>query len=742
MKKLLTICFIFFVSCSCAVAQYRKTIKEMHPYAESGPWRFGPLQKSTFSMIYKGSRKNVIVSGISGLTAKDWFSDGTYFYFRNPKIIDGNKSIIVPHDNLWCEQYTKGNVFTWTGFSALAGFCSEDDLFKEYLKKKISLSEEVFFEKYPLLKQYFKTHFNRFSDRGKSTCNRRGIFHVASDFATGKFIGYLQFTRGEEGDITGGHAVTIYGVVTNPRKSRKSNEYYCGVVIADNNYNGLYGLSEHSEKELKIVGIHWDKRTENYCLEDDYKGFFTFIELFQAIEQTEKADLIWYRPNGWNSALRFWTKNAENPDVLYDTDDLLLDFAITNQGNKRTGKFMVALHIDDKLIQKFTVRSLAKWKIAAFTKYNIGKLTAGKHIFKVVIDPENKVSESYEQNNTFTRTVKVYPAGKIVVNSGEELILNNPVPVTIESGGRVLMNRNKKELSCATILPGGTLISRAGNHFRNTRISGKTACLKVYNGGIVSKSLISSGGYEDIFQGGVSREAQILAGGKILLAGGTAHNTQVNKGGVLYVRSYQGNLSRAFDSQIFSGGKIDVFNNSTARRTIIYSGGVGKVSKHGAMIDTVINSGGELQVADSGIVKNVQIKYGGLLHLQKSAPVISGDVLVSGQLKVNHNQDINAEKAKITIDLTQHTADDDYAIINLEYLGHTTLRITIPDNQKCGVYKIASKTNNWNGPVYLLIAGKKMETKLSRGKTINLGRKKYTLTNEYGNMLLIVDPEF
>ena len=731
---------------------------QLSPYAETGRLHLGPLQKSTFEMEYKGTVKRITVAGVSGLTADDWFSDGSYPIFRNAKIVDANKSIVASWDNNWCEPYTKANTLSWTGLAALAGYTDEDDLFREYLNSHTEFGHTIFFEEHPELRTYFKTRFQRFNSYHVSTHNVTGMSNAAANLATGQFIGYLQFTRGEIGNVTGSHAVTIYGFVTDESRSADDMDYYCGVVIADNNYNGKFSLSENSEKELKIVGIHWDPDNEIYCLEDDYNGFFAFIELYQVLDQPGAADLIWYRPDSWSSALTIGTNTADEADILYDSDNLLVSFAVTNQGVATAGAFYVSLYVDNELSQIFMVDQLEPDKISAGLRYDIGKLNEGSHTLKIVIDSEDNVVENYEQNNVFSKNINVHHSGDaVVVSSGTELLVRSQADLIVESGGWCQVVGSNTCLNSAIVLSGGSLVCYSGNALCGTTLSaakisignGATArqtvlssgaVLVLLSGGLTEKSIVSSGGGEDVYSGAITSNATVLSGGSILLAGGVARDAVILSGGEEKVRLYDGNPSYdynalidgglqrvyssggyAYSATVRNGGVQSVYSGGVACDTLIAGPGTLMVNTDGSACNATILSGGTLRIHSGGLISGAEIASGGTMYLSSGA-VLKGDIRLGGYM--NLRDAVGATEAVITLDLGGRTAADAVLVSNYALLGNTALSVFAP--RKSGTYKLADGAAGFDKTVTICNTANVCGS-LTVGSTVKLAGQDFTL---------------
>lgn len=105
------------------------------------------------------------------------------------------------------------------------------------------------------------------------------------------------------------------------------------------------------------------------------------------------------------------TRSDSSP--LRDTDDLFVDFAAINAGaGSVTESFRVELFVDGRLAQTFDSERSADSPLmsnyfASWSDYWIGRLSAGTHTLKIVVDTEDSVSESNERDNEYSRTITV-----------------------------------------------------------------------------------------------------------------------------------------------------------------------------------------------------------------------------------------------------------------------------------------------------------------------------------------------
>lgn len=122
-----------------------------------------------------------------------------------------------------------------------------------------------------------------------------------------------------------------------------------------------------------------------------------------------------HQPRDWSDRIVVSNEKDTHSDSspLRDTDDLFVDIAVVNAGSASvTESFRVEFLIDGRLARTFeSERSadspLMSNYITSWSDYWIGRLSAGTHTLKIVVDTEDSVSESNERDNEYSRTITV-----------------------------------------------------------------------------------------------------------------------------------------------------------------------------------------------------------------------------------------------------------------------------------------------------------------------------------------------
>ncbi|MBR7138426.1 MAG: AIDA repeat-containing protein [Lentisphaeria bacterium] len=259
--------------------------------------------------------------------------------------------------------------------------------------------------------------------------------------------------------------------------------------------------------------------------------------------------------------------------------------------------------------------------------------------------------------------------------------------------------------------------------------------------GILSNYDIHSGCHVSVCSGGTVSEGSVLSGGTLCLLSGASAADAVVNGGFMDVFS----SGIAEDTVICSGGYVRVRDFGSAVGTLIESGasmyvhssngyaydtlisGFGRVYDGATMSKVTIASGGSFHLWRGGILKDVEIHSGGLLDIRESSSILTGDVLVAGQLDISYDHKTDFSNADIVVDMSGRTVTDTYSIVNLNYIGETAISIKVADNQARGTYKFASNASLFTDTITIGNGTKNFGTLTIGGAALEYGDYSYSL---------------
>ena len=512
--------------------------------------------------------------------------------------------------------------------------------------------------------------------------------------------------------------------------------------------------------------------------------------------------------------------------ALQDNSNITLTFSVANTGAVHAGAQTAAIYVDGS---KVTDLSIAAINAGSCANYNcsLSQLTAGQHQIKVVLDTADKIAEQDEVNNTYTQTVFVSSAalpapsgvwlnssslGSRVsaqtVTSGQSMYVFSGGTVEsamiasrgsafISSGGVVRQLELQHSSARVSVGFGGTvsqavlsgggltissgatvssLVQQSGTVYLQGNLSGARVSggsLRLSSGARTVSTLLIGSGYEDVFANAVTEKAVISSGGRILLAGGSALETEVYSAGSLSVRAHSGLFSYASNARIHSAGFMDVYDSSLAENTVIHEAGYVRVRDYGSalntkieygasmyvhgtsgyaydtlvsgfarvydgavMSNTTIASGGSFHLWRGGYLKDVQVLSGGLLDLREQTPILQGTVTVRGELRASYAGTI-VEDAEITLDLSDHTAESGYLITGYNKLN-CGFSITVAADQAEGTYKLLNNVTNFDLNISIGNGATDYGTLNTTGRTVTYGGKEFALVRQDSAVLLEV----
>ena len=122
-----------------------------------------------------------------------------------------------------------------------------------------------------------------------------------------------------------------------------------------------------------------------------------------------------HEPRDWSNRIVVSNVKDTHSDSspLRDTDDLFVDFAVANAGAASvTESFRIELFVDGRrsyggIVENSASDPLMANYFVAPSDIWIGRLSPGTYTLKIVVDPEDSVSESNERDNEYSRTITV-----------------------------------------------------------------------------------------------------------------------------------------------------------------------------------------------------------------------------------------------------------------------------------------------------------------------------------------------
>jgi hypothetical protein len=210
-----------------------------------------------------------------------------------------------------------------------------------------------------------------------------------------------------------------------------SGASYYAIYIKDIDSNELVFDSENfNGRKIKIKGtsytlpsgvLKWGRKYRWNMRAWMEEGGYELASAFSSVLYFQTSppplpDLTPYQPSGWSDKIVVSKVTGTTTDDtnLTENDTLYVDWAAINQGDADIDTNITIyfdLYIDGVKKERFSkTNGLRKNSYAYYQDYFIGKLSAGTHKIKIVVDATNAVTEKDENNNEYTKTITVSSA--------------------------------------------------------------------------------------------------------------------------------------------------------------------------------------------------------------------------------------------------------------------------------------------------------------------------------------------
>jgi hypothetical protein len=189
---------------------------------------------------------------------------------------------------------------------------------------------------------------------------------------------------------------------------------YCAVYYSFNGYNyyrisDIYYEDSYGWKYNEYFPLNVENQDSLYIgfrfySDETYTYWGAFVDFFQVIgERQPQPDLEPCAYYGWYGPIVPDAEpNTNWPSALFAAKPTYIDVSVANTGEGNAGPFHTALYIDDNLITKFHSQNpLGEWDYFRVEDY-ITTLSYDWHTLKIILDCDNEVNESREDNNVYS----------------------------------------------------------------------------------------------------------------------------------------------------------------------------------------------------------------------------------------------------------------------------------------------------------------------------------------------------
>ncbi|MCR5653275.1 MAG: hypothetical protein K6F88_05700 [Ruminococcus sp.] len=383
------------------------------------------------------------------------YTSGKDFVMEELDFIDAEKEMTGKDTNL-CWAGTCANMLRYTGWAEKAGFESEDEILEVYSN---SFYDEGFHVDSGLKWFFGGLKDDEIKVKGSGrylpeylTDNIISEHAVNMDFASqapnmvkdlkaGKGVGLSIQWVGEDGEfLTLGHAVTLFGVVTDNAFDEDDLNHYDSFIIADSDNSTGYDDSDNRV----VHDRHFAPNTltlikqEPYIKEDarcrtligkNYGGVlftYTTLEPYSdamseyietdpgaALNNAESVDFVFNRMSVSNVGKGAKSDKVYSGDVYFSFIAQDRDNYVDNSGKQFSGNIKINLEIigeNGSLVYSDTISKNVNLDEAAIIgDFKVENLETGKYKAVITINPDHSVVEAYYINNSSTTEFEVVP---------------------------------------------------------------------------------------------------------------------------------------------------------------------------------------------------------------------------------------------------------------------------------------------------------------------------------------------
>ncbi len=208
------------------------------------------------------------ITHFNNLKKKDFTNENDKWFFYSRHVFDAEKIDATDLDDRGCGEASGCNMLFMTGWAQLAGYTSEDELFKEFYKIDgtgkygwLSVMKHVF-KKLPK-----ENIWNYYEDLSiKST-----LLFTIEVLLRKKQAVCILYNHGTPDNHNGNHVLTVWGFLYNSQFPRSNPLHYSALIVSDSddNKHGFLNATD-APNRLKILPITWKKKEQVFYCADGY----------------------------------------------------------------------------------------------------------------------------------------------------------------------------------------------------------------------------------------------------------------------------------------------------------------------------------------------------------------------------------------------------------------------------------------------------------------------------------------
>jgi len=256
-----------------------------------------------------------------------------------------------------------------------------------------------------------------------TTVNYGGSLNITND---GKHYGSLQIESGAIVSATGG--ATVYfplsgrnaagGYLIN-NLSAISGYPNFKITVSTDQDAGTYRLAQGAENFNKTINIETDTNVHIGSLSVNDSAYEFGSNSYRLVKTDGNLDLVVENMLAAKADLSISSLNVSKNNIN-TKESIKLTFKVVNNGEQFAPESMIKVYDGDTLIREIALQEIDTGANRnCYITVTSGKLSVGTHKIYVVVDANNAISESNEDNNRAYRTVNVENKADLRISSFE-----------------------------------------------------------------------------------------------------------------------------------------------------------------------------------------------------------------------------------------------------------------------------------------------------------------------------------
>ena len=175
-------------------------------------------------------------------------------------------------------------------------------------------------------------------------------------------------------------------------------------------YDFIFIIEYSGYKYMYSFDINNDTATGIFILGKSIEDGMTLIDMSELTGQKiSPFNLKPYKLSEWSDKIVISTTTGTNVDaeLIYDSDNIYIDWAILNDSAVDLESFTTAFFIDGNQIDYYSHTSLQAGYYFYWTDSSIGNLSAGTHTIKIIVDSNEDITENDETDNEYIKTITI-----------------------------------------------------------------------------------------------------------------------------------------------------------------------------------------------------------------------------------------------------------------------------------------------------------------------------------------------